>query len=52
MDKFDREAALLSHTFLRYESKALQCLFHELASYHDARAIFIESGIPLDVVDQ
>ena len=52
MDKFDGEAALLSHSFLRYESKTLQCLFHELASYHNARAVLVEPGIPLDVVDQ
>ena len=52
MDKFDGEAALLRHTFLGYESETLQCLFHELASYHDARAVFDEPGVPLDVVDQ
>ena len=52
LDQFEGVTSLLSHTFLWYESKALECFLHELACYDNARAVLVEPRISLDVVDE
>ena len=52
LNLFDVLLILLTHRFLGDETQAFKCLFHELASNHDARGVFLKPGGALDVVQK